>query len=163
MSSIFFLIVFLNLIFSSILFCLSKYLTFTIKNLHLTLPIHFCFLILLFSLLLHLFFFICCSLIISSFSIPFSIVFKFVSSSLIFLIMISLNFGLLYSMYFNYSSSISSVFILPSSFNCLKNSLKSEISNTFKAVTKFFDLVPKSLYSFVSTSKKVIFIASMST
>ena len=47
-------------------------------------------------------------------------------------------------MYFKNSSSISSDFILPSSFNSLKNAKKLGMSNCFEALTDFFDSVPKS-------------------
>ena len=39
----------------------------------------------------------------------------------------------------------------------------SDIFNSFKALTICFDLVPKSLYSFISTSEEIIFFDLIST
>ena len=43
------------------------------------------------------------------------------------------------------------------------NPKKNGIFNSFKALTICFDLVPKSLYSFISTSEEIIFFDLIST
>ena len=66
-------------------------------------------------------------------------------------------------MYFNNLLSISSDFSLSFYFNCFKNANNRGIFNSFKALTICFDLVPKSLYSFIYTPEETIFIDSIST
>ena len=65
-------------------------------------------------------------------------------------------------MYFANYSSTSPDFVLSSSFNLLKDPKKCGMPNYLKALTNLFDLTPKSLYSFISTSEEITFIATIS-
>ena len=66
-------------------------------------------------------------------------------------------------MYFKNSFSISLDFNLSSYFDCFKNLEKELFLIVLRLLTICFDLVPKSLYSFVCTSEEILCIILIST
>ena len=63
-------------------------------------------------------------------------------------------------MYFINSFSISSDFVLPSSFNCFKNPKQVAFLIVLKHLQLVFYLGSKSLYSSISISEEIMFIDS---